>query len=91
MKTATIPALRVEPELRQAAEDVLNENKSLSSFMEASLRASIARRKLHREFIARGLATRDEARETGEYYDASDVHAELEGMLRVAKRASNRR
>ena len=90
MKTATIPALRVEPELRQAAEDVLNENKSLSSFMEASLRASIARRKLHREFIARGLAARDEARETGEYYDASDVHAELEGMLQVAKRAGNR-
>jgi hypothetical protein len=86
MKTATIPALRVEPELRQAAEDVLNENESLSSFMETSLRASIAQRKLHREFIARGLAARDEARETGEYYDASDV----EGMLQAAKRAGNR-
>jgi hypothetical protein len=90
MKTATIPALRVEPELRQAAEDVLKENESLSSFMEASLRASIAQRKLHREFIARGLAARDEARETGEYYDASDVHAELEGMLQAAKQAGNR-
>ncbi|TCF96440.1 prevent-host-death protein, partial [Paraburkholderia strydomiana] len=36
MKTATIPALRVEPELRRAAEEVLNDNESLSSFMEAS-------------------------------------------------------
>jgi hypothetical protein len=55
-ETATIPALRVEPELRRAAEAVLNENESLSSFMEASLRASIAQRGLQREFIARGLA-----------------------------------
>src|ERR1700684_3857879 len=54
MKTATIPALRVEPELRKAAEEVLNENESLSSFMEASLRESIAKRRLQREFVARG-------------------------------------
>jgi hypothetical protein len=59
--------LRVEPELRQAAEEVLNENESLSSFMEASLRESIAKRRLQREFVARGLAARDEARRTGEY------------------------
>ncbi|WP_407670920.1 YlcI/YnfO family protein [Paraburkholderia franconis] len=90
MKTATIPALRVEPDLRRAAEEVLNENESLSSFMEASLRASIAQRKLQREFIARGLAARNEARETGEYYEAVDVHAELEGMLQTAKRARNK-
>ncbi|WOD13923.1 YlcI/YnfO family protein [Paraburkholderia kirstenboschensis] len=87
MKTATIPALRVEPELRRAAEEVLNDDESLSSFMETSLRASIAQRKLQREFIARGLATRDEARKTGKYYPASDVYAELEDMLHTAKRA----
>jgi hypothetical protein len=64
---ATIPALRVEPELRKTAAEVLNENESLSSFMEASLRESIAKRRLQREFVARGLAARDEARRTGEY------------------------
>jgi predicted transcriptional regulator len=87
MKTATIPALRVEPELRQAAEEVLNENESLSSFMEASLRESIAKRRLQREFVARGLAARDEARNTGEYFDADDVHAELASMLQAARTA----
>jgi hypothetical protein len=87
MKSATIPALRVEPELRKAAEDVLKENESLSSFMEAALRASIAQRRLQREFVARGLAARNNARETGDYYDAGDVHAELERMLREAKQA----
>jgi predicted transcriptional regulator len=89
MKTATIPALRVEPELRRAAEEVLNENESLSSFMEASLRATIAQRRLQREFIARGLAAREEARETGEYYDVRDVYAQLESKLKAAKRARN--
>ncbi|MFM0008145.1 prevent-host-death protein [Paraburkholderia dipogonis] len=87
MKTATIPALRVEPELRQAAEEVLNENESLSSFMEASLRESIAKRRLQREFVARGLAARDEARRTGEYFDAEDVHAELARLLQAARTA----
>ncbi|SPB16285.1 prevent-host-death protein [Caballeronia novacaledonica] len=85
MKSATIPALRVEPELRQAVEDVLGENETLSSFMESALRAGVARRQLQREFIARGLAAREEARRTGEYFDADDVHAELQAMLNAAK------
>ena len=91
MKTATIPALRVEPELRRAAEEVLSENESLSSFMEASLRASVARRRMQREFIARGLASREEAQRTGEYFDADEVHAELESMLNVARTGGTRR
>ncbi|MFM0058398.1 prevent-host-death protein [Paraburkholderia phytofirmans] len=91
MKTATIPALRVEPELRQAAEEVLNENESLSSFMEASLRESIAKRRLQREFVARGLAARHEARSTGEYFDADDVHAELSSLLQAARTAGQAR
>jgi hypothetical protein len=70
MKAATIPGLRVAPDLRKAAEEVLNENESLSSFMEASLRESIAKRRLQREFVARGLAARDEAHRSGEYFDA---------------------
>lgn len=36
-----------------------------------------------RDFIARGLASRDEAKHTGEYYDADDVLAELDTMLAV--------
>jgi predicted transcriptional regulator len=86
MKTATIPPLRVDPELRQAAEDVLHENESLSAFMEAALREGVARRRLQREFVARGLASREQARRDNEYYDADDVHAELEGMLKARRK-----
>ncbi|ALX14088.1 prevent-host-death protein [Burkholderia cepacia JBK9] len=85
MKTATMPALRVDPQLREAAESVLEENETLSAFMESALRDGIARRRLQREFVTRGLASRDEARRTGEYVDAADVQAELEGMLKAAR------
>lgn len=87
MKAATIPGLRVAPDLRKAAEEVLNENESLSSFMEASLRESIAKRRLQREFVARGLTARDDAHRSGEYFDADDVHGELASLLQAARTA----
>jgi len=85
MKTATIPPLRVVPELRHAAESVLQDGESLSSFVEQSLRVNIERRRLQREFIARGLASHEEARKTGEYYAAEDVLAEVDDMLSRAE------
>ncbi len=84
MKTATIPALRVEPKLREAAESVLSEGETLSSFVEESLRANIERRLLNQAFISRGIASRDEARQTREYYSADSVLAELSDILKKA-------
>ena len=85
MKTASMPSLRVDPELRHDAESVLREGETLSSFMEHALRASIQSRRAQKEFIARGLASRDEAKRSGEYFAASDVLAEMEGMLSQAE------
>ena len=44
MKSATIPSLRVAPELRTAAEDVLEEGETLSSFVEQSIRDGVLER-----------------------------------------------
>lgn len=85
MKTATFPPLRVTPEFREAAEEVLQEGESLSSFCEESIRQNIARRRLQGEFVARGLASRDQARETGRYVSADAVVERLEKMLATAK------
>lgn len=85
MKTATIPSLRVEPELRRAAESVLQAGETLSGFVEQSLRTNIERRRFQQEFVARGLASRDDARRTGEYFPAEDVRCELEEMLAKAE------
>ncbi len=81
MKTATLPPLRVAPELRQAAEAALREGESLSSLMEQSLRDEVNRRRMQAEFIARGLAARDEANRTGEYYSKDESLAALDVIL----------
>jgi len=85
MKSATLPSLRVEPELREAAESVLQEGETLSGFIEASVRETILRRRTRAEFIARGLAARDEAKGTGVYIDADVVHDRLTEKLAEAR------
>ncbi len=86
MKSASLPSLRVEPVLRKAAEEVLQQGETLSSFIEASLRANIERRLSHKEFIVRGLASGERARSTGEYEDAHVVMGQLQKMLIEAKK-----
>ena len=86
MKSASFPSLRVKPELRSAAEQVLLQGESLSSFIESSIRANIDRRLSQKEFIARGLASRDRARITGVYEDADLVVDQLQKMLIEAKK-----
>lgn len=85
MKTATIPSLRVDPELRLSAESVLHEGESLSGFVEQAIRQSVAHRQAEQEFIARGLSARDQARRTGCYVDGSAVLNRLQGMLDKAR------
>ena len=86
MKSASIPSLRVDPELREAAERLLQHGETLSSFMEQSLRLNVERRKVQHEFIARGLRARDEAKRSGDYIPAEEVLRELDRMLAKAGR-----
>lgn len=86
MKTATLPSLRVAPELREAAENVLHEGETLSAFLESALRAQIDQRRMQEQFLARGLASRDRARDTGRYVPAETVLAGLEAKLQKAKK-----
>ena len=85
MKTATIPSVRVEPEFRAEVESVLAEGESLSEFVEASVRASVERRRVQAQFIARGLRSRDEAKRAGDYVDADNVVAGLQRKLDAAR------
>lgn len=86
MKTATFPSLRVEPALRRAAEDVLREGESLSSFVEESVRAQIRQRQEQAEFIVRGMASRERAKAAGTYVSSSAVLRKLESRLARAKK-----
>jgi len=88
MKTATLPSLRVDPSLRLAAEEVLQEGESLSSFVEHSVRAQIDLRKSQEAFVARGLAARDAAEAAGTFIAAGTVLKKLESRLARAKKKS---
>ena len=81
MKTATIPPLRVTPELRKAAESVLKADESLSSFVETSLVKQIEFRMMQQEFIARGLAARDASKKSGNYLGKDESLSALDTIL----------
>ena len=87
MKTSSFPSLRVEPELREAAESVLRDGETLTSLIETSVRETILRRRAQEEFISRGLLAREEAEQTGIYHSAKSVHAELQHRLDARRKS----
>ena len=86
MKTAAIPSVRVEPELRAEVESLLGEGETVSEFVEASVRATVLRRRHQAEFVARGLRSLDDARRTGDYVDADAVVQRLQRKLDAARK-----
>jgi len=86
MKSASLPSLRVDPALREAAEAVLQEGETLSSFVEYSVRAQVQQRQQQEAFIARGLVSRDSAKASGRYIDTKDVMTGLQYQLDQARK-----
>ena len=87
MKSSSFPSLRVEPELREAAESVLRHGETLTSLIETSVRETIQRRRVQEEFIARGLRSREDAQRTGIYHSAQSVHSELQRRLDARRKS----
>ncbi len=81
LKTSTFPSVRVDAELREAAERVLREGETLTSLIETAVRETIHRRCVQDDFVARGLQSSEDARRTGIYHPATEVHAELQRRL----------
>jgi hypothetical protein len=80
MKTATLPAIRVTPQIRLTAESLLQEGETLTMFLQDSLERNIAHRAAEREFTARGLQSAASARASGNYVSAQDSLAELRSL-----------
>ena len=89
MKTATIPSLRVDPELRQAAEALLKEGETLSGFVEEAVRRNVEYRRAQQAFIERGLAARQAARESGDYVAATEVLDKLAKRVQLARKTQS--
>lgn len=90
-KTSTIPPLRVNEEVRAAAEAALMEGETLSGFVLEAIQFNIQRRTMQQEFVARGLAARDEARRTGKYVSADEVLAGLDKTLTRSRKTAARK
>lgn len=86
MKTAVLPQVRVEPELRAELEAVLRQGETLSQFVEASVRAAVEFRRVQTSFHERGQAAWEQFQSTDKSVSADEVVAKLQAKLN-AKRA----
>lgn len=85
MKNATLPPLRVDSELRAAAESVLHAGETLSGFVLEAVRLNIERREAQSEFITRGLQAREQAKKTGQYVTTEQMLKRLDQSLAKAR------
>ena len=71
--------------MRAEVEALLTRGETVSEFVEASVRATVLRRRHQAEFIARGLRSLEDARRTGDYVDADVVVEGLQRKLDAAR------
>jgi len=86
MKSAVIPQVRVEPELRAELEAVLHQGETLSEFVEASVRNAVEFRRVQTHFHERGQAAWEHFQETGVSIPADAVLAGLQAKLDAKRR-----
>lgn len=91
MKTATLPPIRVAPDLRQELEGVLEQGETLSQFVESAVRSVVERRKHQAEFVRRGIAAIEQTQRSGTGIPAEQVVARLEVKLSAARQTKARR
>lgn len=86
MKTAILPQVRVEPELRADLESVLHKGETLSEFVETTVRNAIEYRRTQAEFHARGEAAWQEYQRTGASIPAKQITRELREQLEARRK-----
>ena len=86
MKSATLPAVRVEPELRSELESVLGETETISTFVEQAVRGAVNYRRAQAEFLARGERAWQEYQHTGQSRPASEVFDRIQERIDARRR-----
>jgi hypothetical protein len=90
MKTAVIPQVRVEPELRADLESVLHPGETLTDFVEATVRNAIAFRRVQTSFHARARAASEEYHRTGVSVSVETVLERLQSKLDAKRKKLGR-
>lgn len=91
MKSAVLPQVRVEPELRAELESVLRQGETLSEFVETSVRNAVEFRRVQNEFHARGEAAWAGYQRTGVSYSTAEVMGELRAQVEVRRQQLRKR
>ena len=81
MKTSMLPPVRVPEDLRNAAESVLSDGETLSSFIQQSVERAVEYRRIQVAFDARGKAAFEHYKRTGISHSADEVLAGLQTKL----------
>jgi hypothetical protein len=81
MKTAVIPQVRVEPELRAHLDAVLLPGETLTDFVEASVRRAIEFRRVQTDFASRCDASLAAFERTGKSFPSDAVLSKLEAKV----------
>ena len=90
MKSAVIPQIRVEPELRAELESVLRQGETLTDFVETTVRNAIAFRRVQTSFHARAQAASKEYNQTGVSVPVEAVLERLQSKLDAKRKKLGR-
>ncbi|WP_396269470.1 YlcI/YnfO family protein [Ideonella sp.] len=85
MKTAILPQVRVEPQLRADLEAVLRDGESLSDFLVATVRQAVDHRRMQAEFDARADAAWARFQQSGDGIPAQEVMDEMRARLQARR------
>ena len=86
MKSAVIPQVRVEPELRAELEAGLRQGETLSEFVEVAVRKAVEFRRVQARFHERGQASWEHYQSTGASVSADEVLAKLQAKLNTRRK-----
>lgn len=90
MKTAVIPQVRVEPELRTQLENVLHQGETISEFVETSVRNAVEFRRVQTRFHERGQVAWENYEQSGAAIPAEDVLRTLQTKLNAKRKKLGR-
>ena len=90
MKSAVIPQIRVEPELRAELECILRPGETLTDFVEAAVRDAIAFRRVQTVFHARAQAASEAYHRTGVSVPVETVLERLQSKLDAKRKKLGR-
>lgn len=90
MKSAVIPQIRVEPELRAELESVLRQGETLTDFVESTVRSAIAFRRVETAFHQRAQAASVEYHQTGASVPVDAMLDKLQSKLDAKRKKLGR-